>query len=934
MTPPEQEQLSVLRNIIDNIPYAVFWKDQESVYLGCNEKFARVAGLRHAHEIVGKTDYDLAWKRQEADFFRKIDREVMHKGRPILDIEEPQRQADGRESILLTSKVPLRDADGRVRGILGIYTDITARKQMEQALREAKEQAEAATRAQSDFLANVSHELRTPLTLILASVDALSVELGSTPPDTATTELDRVRRNSLRLLRQVNDVLQLGAIESGHVPIDRRVVDMTSIVTTVVDDATTVARARSLALTLCSTGPTTVRADPRMLEKIALNLVGNALKFTPPGGAIRVEIIGNDQSVELSVSDTGPGIPPSMQPLIFDRFRQIDASSTRRHAGTGIGLALVREFATLHDAQYGVHSEIDQGSRFWVRFAADAAKPAPTADRGESAPTLYDADRLSITFETATPSSSKRRHRQATERATERTTAPSGPVSALPRVIVADDNEELREYIASLLERDYAVQTAADGQQALTMARAHPPDVVISDLMMPNLDGRQLAAKFDQDPALRHIPVILVTARADPAMLALSLNTGAHDYLCKPFNAEELRARVKAAHRMSKAAQQLALNDRLAILGTLAAGAAHEINNPLAAILSNLRFIHDEIQHQAAAQPWTREVLDAIDESLEGTTQVRQVVQDLGSFSRRHPDDEEPVDLPQLINSMIKLARGEFKHRARLVRDYQPVPSIHCNRARLGQVLLNVLINAAQAFPTGHASKHEIRVSTRYGADGLVTISVVDNGRGIARDALDRIFDPFFTTKQIGRGTGLGLWVCRGIVEQMGGEIRVRSTLGVGTTFEIVLPVQHSSTDPLPSVRPRQDESPRARVLVIDDDQLVARSIRRLLRGSEVVIADGGRAGLDRLLADAPYDLVLCDLMMPELSGMALYDELHAKRPTVADAVVFMTGAGSHEQTQEFLARVDNRCLLKPFSVDEVMALLPSTIPPDDPNTT
>ncbi len=894
------EPLSVLRDIIDNVPYAVFWKDLDSVYLGCNGEFARAAGLGRAEEIVGKTDYELAWRREEAEFFRRIDREVMDAGQPILNLEESQQQADGRSVVLLTSKVPLRDADGRVRGILGIYTDITDRKGMEQQLVLAKEQAEAATQAQSDFLANVSHELRTPLTLILGSVESLRARLEGAEglPAAAHADLDRIRRSSLRLLHQVNDILELGVLEGGHPQVELQAVDTARLVEMLLDEAAPAARRRGLTLTHRIRGLTTVRADPRMLEKIASNLLSNALKFTPAGGSVHVELAEREAEVELSVRDTGPGIPLDQQDRVFQRFHQLDGSSTRRHEGAGIGLALVRELSLLQDASCGLTSAPGQGSTFWVRFPVALAEPAADLLR----PKL--AERLEAT--------SRRGPRRP----------PAEPTDGRPRVLVVDDNEELRFYIAELLEDEYAVQTAADGQQALERAQAWTPHVVVSDLMMPRLDGEQLTAALKDDPNLRHVPVILVTARADPAVVTRSLYEGAHDYLCKPFHAEELRARVKAAYRMGQTSQQLAMRDRLAVLGTLAAGAAHEINNPLMAVLGNLDYLRRGLEAGGRAEPAAEDLRLALEEAIEGTRQIGQVARDLGTFSRADTMVEERVEVLPVINSMLGLAQVQLRHRAALVRELQPVPVVRGNRSRLGQVLLNILINAAHAFTNGNPGVNEVRVATRSEGEGKVIITVADNGRGITPDNLERIFDPFFTTKDVGQGTGLGLWVSKGIIEQLGGEIRVRSEVGQGTTFELALPVASAVTAASSGAKGERAED-RARVLVIDDDRLVARAIRRSLSGCDVVIAEGGRPGLERLLSDERYDLVLCDLMMPDLDGMKLYEKLRAERAERADGIVFMTAAGGRDDTRSFLQQVPNQHLLKPFSFDDIRALLP-----------
>ncbi len=368
--------------------------------------------------------------------------------------------------------------------------------------------------------------------------------------------------------------------------------------------------------------------------------------------------------------------------------------------------------------------------------------------------------------------------------------------------------------------------------------------------------------------------------------------------------------------------ERLAVADRMASLGTLAAGVAHEVNNPLTYVLANLEHLQGELQRATAEN----RVLDpqefalALREAVEGAQRVRDIVRDLQTFSRTELTTVGAVDVTVTIESSLKLAASEIRDRARIVRRYSDVPPVLGNAGRLGQVLVNLLANAAQALPVGHVAEHEIVVSTRVAEGGFVVIEVADTGPGIEPSIASRIFEPFFTTKST--GTGLGLAICHGIITGMDGEISVNSTPGAGTSVRIRLPAAPEWLRAKDSAPPSARDHDPARVLVIDDDPLVARAVSRLLRGHVVETAFGGRDGVARLLGEPSFDVVLCDLMMPDLSGMETYDAVVSQRPELASRFVFMTGGGFTPGAREFLERVANDRFDKPFDGRRLRAVV------------
>ncbi|WP_224240500.1 ATP-binding protein [Hyalangium gracile] len=371
---------------------------------------------------------------------------------------------------------------------------------------------------------------------------------------------------------------------------------------------------------------------------------------------------------------------------------------------------------------------------------------------------------------------------------------------------------------------------------------------------------------------------------------------------------EEMRARLAQA-------------DRMASVGTLAAGVAHEINNPLAYVVANLDYARQELE--AVTLPEGSELHRALREAREGADRVRLIVRDLKTFSR--PDDArmERVDVRMAIDSAVTLAWNEIRHRARLVKAYQPVPKVWANEARLGQVFLNLLINAAHAIPEGAADRNEIRVSTRVDEQGRVVAEVRDTGSGIPEEIRARVFEPFFTTKPMGEGTGLGLSICHGIITSLGGELRFDSEVGQGTTFRVVLTPKAVEGEVTPVTRAVEVGKRRGRILAVDDEQLVLNALKRTL-GSEhdVTVFTRPQAALAWLEQGQPCDLILCDLMMPEMTGMDFHAELSRRMPERAAHVIFVTGGAFTPGAREFLSRITNVRVEKPFDAKALRQLV------------
>jgi two-component system, NtrC family, sensor kinase len=366
---------------------------------------------------------------------------------------------------------------------------------------------------------------------------------------------------------------------------------------------------------------------------------------------------------------------------------------------------------------------------------------------------------------------------------------------------------------------------------------------------------------------------------------------------------------------------QLRLTDRMASVGTLAAGVAHEINNPLAYVCSNLAYLGRELEQPALPPEALPELREVVAETEEGIGRVRAIVQDLKTFARSDENRFGPVDLHQVIEGALRLVRNELQYRARLERALEPVPPMRGNEGRLGQVVVNLLVNAIQAFPQ-HDLKHNLlRVSTRPEGAERVVVEVEDNGPGMSKEVLERIFDPFFTTKPVGVGTGLGLAICHSIVQSMDGQIEVQSTPGRGSRFRLTFPVYKKEPEQTQAAAAERAEpaGPRRRLLLIDDEPAVGTSVRRLLQDvHEVHAVQDAREALHLLQRGERYDAILCDMVMPGMSGVDFLRELEQREPSLARRTGLMSGGAFSMQAKEFISTRASELLEKPFEPERL----------------
>jgi signal transduction histidine kinase len=497
-------------------------------------------------------------------------------------------------------------------------------------------------------------------------------------------------------------------------------------------------------------------------------------------------------------------------------------------------------------------------------------------------------------------------------------------MSAQPlRLLLIEDSEDDAALLLRELRRSgYDVSlTCVETREALERALSEGPwDVIITDYALPHFDGLSAFALVRQRGL--DVPFLIVSGKIGEDVAVAAMKAGVHDFVLKerlgrlgPAVARELReAELRAERR--KMQEQLMLSDRLASLGMLAASVAHELNNPLASLMMNLEFSLAHAQEQGGAQ----EPLQALREALSCAGLIRDIIRDIKIFSRPEGQHFGPTDVHRVLDSALRMAHNQLFHRARLVKDYGELPPVHGGEARLGQVFLNLIINAAQAVPEGHRDAHEIRVVTRRIGE-QVRVEIHDTGAGVPPELRERIFEPFFTTKPVGVGTGLGLSICRRLVTEMDGSIGVDSEPGQGSTFWILLRVAQGQE----AAREVKAESSRQGlgVLVLDDEAAVGKALHRLLSTRhQVTTFDRAQDALAHITSGRRFDAILCDLMMPEMSGPQFHHELEQLAPEQAQRVIFMTGGAFTEETRAFLSAARNPCMDKPLDIQRLLSML------------
>jgi signal transduction histidine kinase len=502
------------------------------------------------------------------------------------------------------------------------------------------------------------------------------------------------------------------------------------------------------------------------------------------------------------------------------------------------------------------------------------------------------------------------------------------------RALLVEDIEQDSVLLLRELKRGGFDVTSerVDTPEAMSAALAKQLwDIVLSDYSMPRFSAPMALALVKERKL--DLPFIIISGTVSEDIAVEAIHGGAHDFMAKgklsrliPAIERELRD-VTLRAEQKKMQDQLMVSDRMASMGTLAAGVAHEINNPLACVMANLDLAARDVIERAEKLGLTaefNEVREELHDAREAVERIRNIVRDLKIFSRSEEDKTGPVDIQRVMESTLRMAWNEIRHRARLVKNYGKTPLVEASESRLGQVFLNLVVNAAQAIAEGRAEDNEIRISTSTDPSGGVVIEIADSGPGMSPEVLGRLFTPFFTTKPVGVGTGLGLSICHRIVTGFGGSIDVKSEVGKGTAFRISLPPARAElSEEAPHVALDMVARRRGRILVVDDEPMIAKAVQRTLSAEhEVVTIGSADEALKRIGAGERFDVILCDLMMPQMTGMDLHAELCRVAREQAGRMIFLTGGAFTTGARAFLDETPNQRVEKPFDTLHLRALI------------
>jgi signal transduction histidine kinase len=666
----------------------------------------------------------------------------------------------------------------------------------------ALERLKEVDRNKSAFFANVTHELRTPITMILAPLESMLAADSALLTPTHRSYLEGSRRNGIRLLKLINDLLDLAKLEEGFLQLRPERTDLRPLLEDVLGYARPLATRKNLSLDLVIRGtPARLSVDLEKIERVLVNLLSNALKFTHAGG-VTVTLEAEAEEVRIVVEDTGIGIASDRLESIFERFSQEDTSVTRRFGGTGIGLAYAKEIVDLHGGRLTVSSVRGKGSRFVVHLPdgdhvpesarVDRLTPAPQEhpNQEDGQPPRDWAHRLQQQAEYRFAEID-----QVTDRrliSPDEKPAPTGP-----RVLVVEDNGEILELINLQLRDRYRVYPARDGRHGLELARRERPDLIVTDYMMPEMDGLTMLKALRADPQLAEIPVIMLSAKIDLADRLSAREAGADVYLGKPFSPRELEAAMRQLLGKQGRHIQDIMRAHAEGLETISAGLAHEIHNPLNFIKNaNLVIAEDvhkllstlaanlEPEQAATVEKVRQRVARMVESAGRGVVRIEKVIEMLRHYARDgFPTEPSDVDFDEAVAEVTGMVAPAGEVEAKVSLDLGAEGyAVHAIPEELNQVIQSLVQNAVEAVGAGG----QVKVKTRP-ADQQVLFEVTDNGPGISADSVPRIFSPFFTTKA-GSGRGLGLAIVQVVVARVGGTVDVSSVPNVETTFRIRLP--------------------------------------------------------------------------------------------------------------------------------------------------
>jgi signal transduction histidine kinase len=670
---------------------------------------------------------------------------------------------------------------------------------------EERARAEELDRFKSKFFASITHELKTPLTMILASLDLfIDGELGSITALQRST-LQGMSRSGIKLLKLIGDLLDLSKLEESRLRLRVEEHDLIEYLRGLIQQTEPLADRKAVGVRFSSDcDDAVVWCDLDRIERVFINLLSNAFKFTPSGGAVSVHVEDEGPSVLVTVSDTGPGFPPNLAERLFERFFQVDDDAPRAHGGAGIGLALARELTELHGGEIWANSEPGRGASFSVRLMKGREHFDPGAlDRRERQLDIPKGQRASDVGLAGWDLGFEGRYRfieidQVTEKRVVQRDHDDEPRAHT--VLVVEDTPDVVRVVHLALKQHFRVFSAPDGAKGFAMAVEHRPALVITDLTMPEVDGLELTRRLRADARTRHIPIVMLTARGDLDDRIAGLDTGVNAYVTKPFAPKELLSTVRSLLNSQENTAELLMSQQAMSLETIAGGLAHEIRNPLNYIKNAVLTIHRDVEGIVAklkdGQPLTdadqlqmekgsARMTKMIDTAHSGVKRIGNTVDLMLRYSREgYTRMIEPYDVYAGIRDVVGVVVPATGSDATIETSLEGDGTIECFAEEINQLTTNLIQNALEAVPPGAG---RVEVVGRVEETELI-LTFRDNGIGIKPEEQSRIFTPFYTTKDVGRGLGMGLTITRRCVVAHGGTITVKSSPGAGTEFTVRLP--------------------------------------------------------------------------------------------------------------------------------------------------
>ncbi|MBI5508022.1 MAG: response regulator [Deltaproteobacteria bacterium] len=680
----------------------------------------------------------------------------------LLEVVVPTIHMAIDDAVAFTSVVDYRD--NLERKVIERTTELEhARDKLQATVLRLNE----AQKVRDRIFANINHEIRTPLALVSVAVDALRERPATATDPEIGRRLHDIEASAAQLLGLVDDLLLLAAAEESDLRLHRVEADVAGILRRQASAWRPVAEANGSALSFVGPERLEAEVDPEGLGRMVTNLLSNAVKFTPKGGRIEVSLTEPDEAhVRVEVKDTGIGLDPTSKEHLFERFMPGRPAVHPGFRTSGVGLAIVKELAIAHGGRVFHADNPGGGSCFsFVLPRRGEATPGDVAGLRQT--------KLAAAFAPVP--------------------VPVSPVlgivepevAADATVLCAEDDARLLEGIVGILGRTYRTIPAKDGVSALALAKEHRPDLLVTDIAMPNMDGIELAKRFRELPGNRLAPVIVLTAYGDVGTRLKSFEAGAVDYVAKPFVPAELVARVRAQLELRRLALKLHDAETMTSVGVLAAGLAHEIRNPANVVVNAIGPLRRLLPNgSVAAGTPAGEILAAVERNAAQMANLARELLGLRSGKQITLVETPVVEIiDHAIQGMIPRPPG-----VELVRRVEYDGKVLCAQPLVVQVLTNLLTNAVHAV--GDAGEIAIHAFCR---EGVLVIDVADSGPGVPVELRDKIFDPFFTTKPPGVGTGLGLTMARAYVERHGGNLSL-VTQSRGARFRVELPLEQPRT--------------------------------------------------------------------------------------------------------------------------------------------